>query len=153
LTELVHDIGSLEDPSTEKPSPSLEAIRLLVGESLSALVSAPLSFPRLFKRLVDSSSKRSRAYKDFRVILTGMLESYRSEGEMLTMTVRLVEADLFVSVKEMSDKRQAGWSLASLQCIVCDGSLGHGGMEVLGSGQGRHVDCQVVDKSNSIIPA
>jgi hypothetical protein len=153
LTELVHDIGSLEDPSSEKPSPSLEAIRLLVGESLSALVSAPLSFPRLFKRLVDSSSKRSRAYKDFRVILTGMLESYRSEGEMLTMTVRLVEADLFVSVKEMSDKRQAGWSLASLQCIVCDGSLGHGGMEVLGSGQGRHVDCQVVDKSNSIIPA
>jgi hypothetical protein len=69
------------------------------------------------------------------------------------MTVRLVEADLFVSVKEMSDKRQAGWSLASLQCIVCGGNLGQGGMEVLGSGQGRHVACQVGDKSDSIIPA
>jgi len=144
LTELVHAIGSLEDSSSEKPSPSLEAIRLLVGESLSALVSAPLSFPRLFKRLVDSSSKRSKAYKDFRVILTGMLESYRSEGEMLTMTVKLVEADLFVSVKEMADRRQAGWSLGTTQCIDCgDALLGQTDIQVQGSGQGRHVKCQV----------
>lgn len=143
LTELVHSIGSLEDPNSEKPSATFEAIRSLVGESLSALVSAPLSFPRLFKRLVDESSKRSKAYKDFRAILTGMLESYRSEGEMLTMTVRLVEADLFVSVKESSDKRQAGWSLTSFQCIVCgEGLMDKRNIEVLGSGQGRHVVCQ-----------
>jgi hypothetical protein len=143
LTELVHNIGSLEDPNSEKPSATFEAIRSLVGESLSALVSAPLSFPRLFKRLVDESSKRSKAYKDFRAILTGMLESYRSEGEMLTMTVRLVEADLFVSVKENSDKRQAGWSLTSLQCIACGGGLlDERNFEVLGSGHGKHVACQ-----------
>jgi len=143
LTELVHSIGSLEDPGSEKPSATFEAIRTLVGESLSALVSAPLSFPRLFKRLVDESSKRSKAYKDFRAILTGMLESYRSEGEMLTMTVRLVEADLFVSVKESSDKRQAGWGLTSFQCIVCgEGLMDKRNIEVLGSGQGRHVVCQ-----------
>jgi len=143
LTELVHSIGSLEDPNSEKPSATFEAIRSLVAESLSALVSAPLSFPRLFKRLVDESSKRSKAYKDFRAILTGMLESYRSEGEMLTMTVRLVEADLFVSVKESSDKRQAGWSLTSFQCSVCgEGLMDKRNIEVLGSGQGRHVVCQ-----------
>jgi hypothetical protein len=145
LTELVHAIGSLEDSTSEKPSAALEAIRSLVGESLSALVSAPLSFPRLFKRLVDSSSKRSRAYKDFREILTGMLESYRSEGEMLTMTVRLVEADLFVSVKEMTDRRQAGWSLSSRYCNICGNELlGGQSVEILGSGQGRHASCKDV---------
>jgi hypothetical protein len=147
LTELVHDIGLIADNTqsdSEKPSASIEAIRSLVGESLSALVSAPLSFPRLFKRLVDSSSKRSKAYKDFRGILTGMLESYRSEGEMLTMTVRLVEADLFVSVKEITDRRQAGWSLASLICEGCGEDLFDGpAVEVLGSGQGRHVECHI----------
>lgn len=143
LTELVHSIGPLEEPGAEKPSASLEALRALLGESLSALVSAPLSFPRLFKRLVDTSSKRSKAYKDFRAILSGMLESYRAEGEMLTMTVRLVEADLFLSVKQVTEQRQMGWSLSSGQCTECDGSLLDGrDIEVLGSGEGRHAECR-----------
>jgi hypothetical protein len=147
LTELVHDLGIIADQDqTEKSTASVEAIRALVGESLSALVSAPLSFPRLFKRLVDSSSKRSKAYKDFRGILTGMLESYRSEGEMLTMTVRLVEADLFVSVKEVTEKRQAGWSLTSSACGSCGRELLDGkAVEVLGSGEGRHVECREIE--------
>jgi len=60
------------------------------------------------------------------------------------MTVKLVEADLFVSVKEMADRRQAGWSLGTTQCIDCgDALLGQTDIQVQGSGQGRHVKCQV----------
>lgn len=142
LTELVHSASTIHEAESEKPSGSLEALRSLLGESLSALVSAPLSFPRLFKRLVDSSTKRSKAYKDFRAILTGMLDSYRAEGEMLTLTVRLVEADLFVSVNEVTEQRQMGWSLTSDSCAVCEKDLMDGRpVEVLGSGQGRHAEC------------
>ena len=156
LTELVQSIGTLhdlslqdqnQDVSEEKANTShghtIEALRSLLAESLSALVSAPLSFPSLFKRLVDTSSKRSKAYKDFQPILTGMLESYRAEEGMLTMTVRLVQADLFGSVKGVSEARQKGWSLKGGECGICGQHLweGGGGVEVLGSGLGRHVEC------------
>ena len=164
LTGLVQSIGTLYDlnqsestlNSTFEKSSShtIEALRSLLGESLSALVSAPLSFPRLFKRLVDNSPKRSKAYKDFRTILTGMLESYRAEEGMLTMTVRLVEADLFVAVKQVTEERQKGWSLRGGVCGVCGEGLwdqsGQGGqgraVEVLGSGLGRHVECSSRDQ-------
>ncbi|KAF8309432.1 hypothetical protein DL93DRAFT_2085708 [Clavulina sp. PMI_390] len=94
----------------------LERLRLLVQDTFSSLVqqssSKALSFPRLFKRLVDASSSakygRKTMYTEFRLILGGMLESYRAEEDVLLITKRLAEQDLFQDVAEYSAARRRG---------------------------------------------
>ncbi|KAF9510041.1 hypothetical protein BS47DRAFT_1396315 [Hydnum rufescens UP504] len=112
--------------TTSLPAPSiflgateitpLEKLRLLVQETFTSLVqqssSQGLSFPRLFRRLVDASSSgqyaRKTLYTEFRLILGGMLESYRTEGDFLTITNRLVERDLFEDVEALTAASKCG---------------------------------------------
>lgn len=68
-----------------------------------------------------------------------MLESYRSEGEMLLMSKRLMEADLFGAVEELNKKRQCGWSPVSRVCR-CGEEVQQG--VLLGSGQMAHERCR-----------
>ena len=68
--------------------------------------SRAVSFPRLFRRLVESpkpaaASTNGTAYTEFRAILTGMLETYRSEGDMLVIAKHLVDRDIFDTVEEL----------------------------------------------------
>jgi len=149
LIELVHSVSGILPSSSSPPSHTLhhsalflpplpldspppqsldslvlDSLRSLVQETLSSLVSSTsntslLSFPRLFKHLVEASStpttpggsqaKDPRAYSEFRSILTGMMDTYRSDTEVLGVTIRLVERDLFQSVKEMTKERAKGW--------------------------------------------
>jgi hypothetical protein len=177
LLEVNHNLSTIALPSEHQDGQEqgdqgevAEHIRTLVTDTLSALVassSAHLSFPRLFKRLVDTapdrdgkSKKKGRVYSEFRSILTGMLESYRAETEMLVMTTRLVQDDLFGNVRIMTEKRQAGWRPVEGGCEVCGkpmfgnkqeiisgmaGTAEEGageGVVVLGSGKGIHVVCR-----------
>jgi len=88
----------------------------LVQETFSSLVqkssSSELSFSRLFKRLVevtaDDQDPRDPMYTEYRLILGGMLESYRAESDVLSITKRLVERDLFKSVKAYAAARRRG---------------------------------------------
>ena len=159
IVDLVHSVDVVSSLGPRgKPDDSailaLETLRSLVQETLQALVSsssAELSFPRLFKRLVDSSTtstngiKDGRAYSEFRTILTGMLDSYRSEGEMLSMTTRLVEADLFEGMKLAAKKRQKGWGPHESECVVCGKNLvdeeKQRAVVVIASGKVRHASC------------
>lgn len=145
LLEVNHDIS----PLAETDRLGVEShIKNLVSDTLSALVSsssAHLSFPRLFKRLVESTSNagkqtRARDYAQFKSILLGMLESFRAESDMLIMTTRLVQDDLFEHVRELKEKREAGWRPKQGGCGVC-GELG-GGLRVLGSGEVAHQSCK-----------
>ncbi|KAK8843438.1 hypothetical protein IAR55_007095 [Kwoniella newhampshirensis] len=164
IIELVHSASALGNGST-LDTLVVDTLRSLVQETLASLVSTSspsLSFPRLFKRLVDAStttaspsssnkSKKGRAYSEFRTILTGMLDSYRSEGEMLGMTTKLVEADLYEMLQEQNRRRNRGWGPGQGECEVCgerlfastkgkDGGDG-GGLIVLGSGTVLHRGC------------
>jgi hypothetical protein len=97
---------------------TLSALRSLVQETFGALVSITstraVSFPRLFKRLVDTAADAHRSmgtpYTEFRTILTGMLESYRSDGDMLIITKHLIDRDLFETVEEFARQRVRGWT-------------------------------------------
>jgi len=97
---------------------TLSALRSLVQETFGALVSITstraVSFPRLFKRLVDTATDAHRSmgtpYTEFRTILTGMLESYRSDGDMLIITKHLIDRDLFDTVEEFARQRSRGWT-------------------------------------------
>jgi len=103
---------------------TISTLRSLVQNTFSALVSITstraVSFPRLFKRLVNSTAHATGTqYSEFRTILTGMLESYRSDGDILIITKHLVDRDLFETVAEVTRERAKGWSAAQKTCSRC----------------------------------
>jgi hypothetical protein len=129
--EAISDVAS-DCKLVELQRHTLSAVRSLVQETFGALVSITstraVSFPRLFKRLVDTAThahiSTGTPYTEFRTILTGMLESYRSDGDMLIMTKHLIDRDLFETVEEFARERVRGWTPDSLgTCFHCRQSL------------------------------
>ena len=105
---------------------TLTRLRTLVQETFSSLVSVSsshrISFPKLFKRLVDSATQTSKEthYNEFRTILTGMMESYRSDGDILTITKQILDRDVFDTVEELTKVRSRGWRLErGATCSSC----------------------------------
>ncbi|KAI0293200.1 Golgi CORVET complex core vacuolar protein 8-domain-containing protein [Russula brevipes] len=92
-------------------SRALSRLRSLVQATFSSLVSASaargrgrgVSFPRLFTRLVEQTTTGAKSggtpYTEFRAILTGMMEAYRAEGDMLAITKHLLDRDVFETVE------------------------------------------------------
>ncbi|KAH7914153.1 Golgi CORVET complex core vacuolar protein 8-domain-containing protein [Hygrophoropsis aurantiaca] len=107
------------------------ALRSLVQETFTSLVSVSstqaVSFPRLFKRLVDpkahSTPTNGIPYTEFRTILTGMLESYRSDGDMLIISKHLLDRDLFETVEVFTAERTRGWCPSRDVCSACRQNL------------------------------
>ncbi|KAJ4483375.1 Golgi CORVET complex core vacuolar protein 8-domain-containing protein, partial [Lentinula aciculospora] len=107
---------------------ALSTLRSLIQETFSALVSVTttraVSFPRLFNRLVNTAMQSQvttgTQYTEFRSILTGMLESYRSDGDMLIITKHLLERDLFETLEEATRERVRGWAPSKItDCSIC----------------------------------
>ncbi|GJE92724.1 WD40 and Vps8 domain-containing protein [Phanerochaete sordida] len=115
-----------DDPRVQAERALLEDLRASVHETFNSLLSVSstkaVSFPRLFKRLVDARDSRvtkGAQYTEFRAILGGMLESYRSEGDMLVITKQLMGRDLFVRVEELAKARGKGWAPSRGVCTTC----------------------------------
>ncbi|KAF9227315.1 hypothetical protein BS17DRAFT_775267 [Gyrodon lividus] len=106
---------------------ALSTLRGLVQDTFASLVTISstraVSFPRLFKRLVDpglyAASTSGTPYTEFRTILTGMLESYRSDGDMLFISQRLLDRDVFDTVEEFTKEKMRGWSARRGVCSYC----------------------------------
>lgn len=106
----------------------LTILRALVQTTFTSFVSISasraVSFPHLFKRLVNSASTPTGTqYTEFRIILTGMLESYRSDGDMLVITKHLVDRDLFEAVSDVARERARGWAPNGVVCTFCQNPL------------------------------
>ncbi|KAI0075109.1 hypothetical protein K474DRAFT_1676591 [Panus rudis PR-1116 ss-1] len=109
------------EEKVQKENQVLESLRSLVQTTFNSLLSInsakAVSFPRLFKRLVDSATTgpttQHAIYNEFRVILTGMLEAYRSDGDMLFITKHMVDCDVFVAVEKLAIERSKGWKPSS----------------------------------------
>ena len=102
----------------------LARLRSLVQTTFGSLVSitstSSISFPRLFKRLVNASPPVAGAHHtEFRMILTGMLESYRSDEDMLQMLKRLVDRDLFDVISLAYREQAYGWAAIQRTCQYC----------------------------------
>ncbi|KAI0633251.1 Golgi CORVET complex core vacuolar protein 8-domain-containing protein [Trametes polyzona] len=131
----------------------ISALRSLVHKTFTALMSVSstraVSFPRLFKRLVSSASaskahvSKGTLYTEFRTILTGMLESFRSEGDMLVITKHLVDRDVFDTVAELVAERGKGWAPARGACSGC-GVAFVGSKQQQGEGEGEPENEKVV---------
>ena len=106
----------------------LSSLRSVVQTTFSTLVTvtstSAVSFPRLFKRLVNSTPQSTGSYyNEFRMILTGMLESYRSDEDLLIMLKHLVDRDLFDIVAQVSHEQASGWVSRRETCQYCRKSL------------------------------
>ncbi|KAH9839218.1 Golgi CORVET complex core vacuolar protein 8-domain-containing protein [Rhodofomes roseus] len=106
---------------------TLSSLRKSMQSAFTALMSISsakgLSLPRLFKRLLTTASQNSVSkptlYAEFRTLFTGMLESYRSDGDMLIITKHLVGRDLFTNVEEFTQERLRGWRPSQGRCQTC----------------------------------
>lgn len=124
--------ASQDDDENQLPAQgdTLTRLRTLVQETFSSLVSVSsthrISFPNLFKRLVDSATQTSKEthYNEFRTILTGMMESYRSDGDILAITKQILDRDVFNIVEELAKVRSRGWKLeGGVACSSCGKGL------------------------------
>lgn len=108
----------------------LSTLRAIVQETFASLVSVSstqaVSFPRLFKRLVDPaihSGTTGILYTEFRAILTGMLESYRTDGDMLIISKHLIDRDVFDYVELYAKEKMRGWAPSCGVCSSCGRTL------------------------------
>ncbi|KAI0373910.1 hypothetical protein BV20DRAFT_1049354 [Pilatotrama ljubarskyi] len=118
-----------DDPRVQRERQTISTLRSMVHKTFTVLMSVSsahaVSFPRLFKRLVSSASatkahvSKGTLYTEFRTILTGMLESFRSEGDMLVITKHLVDRDVFDTIAELVAERGKGWAPARGACTSC----------------------------------
>ena len=142
-----------DDVDEEAPlKRALRTLRSLVQATFSSLVSASasrgrgrgVSFPRLFTRLVEtttttlsSEGQGGTPYTEFRAILTGMMEAYRAEGDMLVITKHLLDRDVFETIEMASRARARGWAPLAGTCAGCGLSLMPA--KQLGASTGPHV--------------
>ncbi|CAG8483775.1 10453_t:CDS:10, partial [Paraglomus occultum] len=96
----------------------------LIMRSLLLSTSSPyVSLPRLLLRFIQSQSKRNSTVADFRDIFVGMIDTYKYEGQLLAMTNRLFEKDLFGGVAGVVRQRGKGWRPRRGTCEVCGGQF------------------------------
>lgn len=113
-----------KDVRVEEMEKLLSSLRLLVQTIFSSLVSitstSAVSFPRLFKRLFNGTpSATGSHYTEFRMILTGMLESYRSDEDILIILKHLLDRDIFETVAQVTKERAYGWMAYRGTCQYC----------------------------------
>lgn len=132
---------------------ALKKLRALVQDTFGSLVSVSssqrISFPKLFKRLVDSATQTSKEthYNEFRTILTGMMESYRSDGDILMIAKQVLDRDVFDTVEELAKVRSRGCKLwGGVICGSCGKELVGGsppsdGLKVSFTGAAYHASC------------
>ena len=149
------DADAVEREVSSPAERALTTLRSLVQATFSSLVSASaargrgrgISFPRLFTRLVETtatvtgqSGGAGTPYTEFRAILTGMMEAYRAEGDMLVITKHLLDRDVFETVEMAGQARSRGWAVragaGAGTCAGCRLPLMPSKQQQLGVGNG-----------------
>ncbi|SCV69958.1 BQ2448_1352 [Microbotryum intermedium] len=114
-----------------------DALSSLIPTALSSLVSTTstreVAFPELMRRLIASnacSPAGNRTYREFKAIVTSMLDTYVSEGEFLQLTSSIASQDFFEYVETLQVERAKGWRAKGQVCAECLqsvwGPAGHG---------------------------
>ncbi|KAI0245855.1 hypothetical protein BJV78DRAFT_1287056 [Lactifluus subvellereus] len=128
-----------DDDDDEEGSPALHTLttlRSLVQTTFSPLVSASaargrgVSFPRLFTRRVETTTTTASTgaghgtrYTEFRTILT---EAYRAEGDMLVITERMLDRDVFETVEMAARVGVAGGDVRGVSAAAANACEGKG---------------------------
>ncbi|MBW0497198.1 hypothetical protein O181_036913 [Austropuccinia psidii MF-1] len=141
----LQDHNSLEDREETK-NEVVESLRGLLPKIVSALISGTkssnqVSFSKLVKRLIESpdpsqavsfNSKSNQRIggtdsqnltSEFRCIILMLMDTYRFEGNVLEVTGRLIDQDLFKYVNELVKAQEKGFRPDGLSCHHCQRSI------------------------------
>jgi hypothetical protein len=148
----------------------LPTLRTVVQEELSGLLSnsgsSTVAFPKLFKRLMDqpgedSGAQSSDTNAEMKIILTSMLRAYATDEELLKITNRIINNDLYALFAELVRVKASGWKTRHESCNYCgistllseteveiinrQGNLEtkHGQVRIAQDGHCTHVSCML----------
>ncbi len=160
LAPSAEEEASQQHPDATRPSDGNEeitkALRGLVQETFTALLTsttagivtkqkgqAPpsasssnrrldLSFLRILRAFLARASVTHSSLAELRAVLTSIFSAYTYEESVLSLSNKLLQDDLFVSMEEVNKLRQRGWRPKSQLCEGC-------GKRVWGPGAGGKV--------------
>ncbi|CAH7686191.1 hypothetical protein PPACK8108_LOCUS20807 [Phakopsora pachyrhizi] len=119
-------ITSIQSFSICNNNTAAKFLRKVLLRVLSSLISRSTSstlFSNLVKKLISCQQKGncqdSSAIKEFRWIVTMIMDSYRFQGSVLEVTSKLVDQDLHENLAQLNKERQRGIRLAELICDIC----------------------------------
>ncbi|CEH14166.1 Vacuolar assembly/sorting protein VPS8 [Ceraceosorus bombacis] len=138
LMGLMHGVAAVAagPDSAQQPIAAMKFCRALVRDALASLVSSTsadaISFPDLFRKLalesqgtLDGDQSSGRMYAEVRTVLEGMLDAYQLRIELLGITNRLFDRDVFTVLSSLTRQRRRGWrpKAVSQTCNRCGGPL------------------------------
>jgi len=89
------------------------------SRTISGGGSGNLSFLRILRAFLTRAAAASPTLADLRAVLSSIFAAYAYEESILTLSNRLLERSLFVSVKQATDLRQRGWRAKGSTCEAC----------------------------------
>ncbi|OAV97542.1 hypothetical protein PTTG_25990 [Puccinia triticina 1-1 BBBD Race 1] len=130
--ELV-DQASPVDPQKDAALNAIASFQGLLPSIVSLLISRTtsshrISFSNLVRRLIECSSTNlstvesksgSIPSNEFRSIILMIMDTYRFEGNVLEVTGRLIDEDLFEHVDRLAKAKQKGIRPVNLSCFKC----------------------------------
>ena len=91
-----------------------------------------LSFLRILRAFLTRATLTSPSLSDLRTVLSSIFYAYAYEESLLSLSLKLLEKDLFVRVADAAERRRRGWRPRSQMCEGC-------GRRVWGPGAGAGI--------------
>ncbi|GMF06569.1 unnamed protein product [[Candida] boidinii] len=77
------------------------------------------SFLRIFSEFLNRSSSKVTTLGDVRSILNEIFLAYSCEENILGLSLKLLNEDIYKEIEFLESKEYAGWSLNNLECEIC----------------------------------
>ena len=121
-----------ETNATVDKTPVLDSLRVVVQDIFTKLLtltssnpsstnrrtpSIQVSFLSILRRFLQNLA--SSPLTDLRSVLSSIFDAYRYEGQLIKVTSKLVEADLFQDLLKAKQEREKGWRPSSANCMAC----------------------------------
>jgi vacuolar protein sorting-associated protein 8 len=119
-----------DDNSISHESHTLSSLRVLIQDIFTKLLTQTSSTPSPSRRTTTQISFLSilRAFlrnlgtspiTDLRGVLSSIFDAYRYEKQLIQVTSRLIDADLFHDFLTAKKAREKGWRPTSANCLAC----------------------------------
>ena len=111
---------------------TLDSLRVVVQDIFTKLLTLTSSTPSSLNRRTSTiqvsfltilrrflQNLASSPLTDLRSVLSSIFDAYRYEGQLIEVTSKLVEADLFQDLVKAKRERERGWRPTSSNCMAC----------------------------------
>lgn len=105
-------------PASTQNIPISTSSALLSTASRSNL-NPNLSFLRILRSFLTRATLNSPSLADLRSVLTSIFSAYAYEESLLSLSLKLLEKDVFVHVTDATERRSGGWRPSSHTCEGC----------------------------------